>query len=189
VRPPIAPGFLGPNDHLAARAELDLPPGIPVVVVSGGGWGMGDLLGAAEVAQQVIPDGMVVCLAGRNEQAYSALNEHFANDGGVRVLGFTSQMPELLDAADVLIHTTGGTTALEARATGCPLINYGTGVAHVRAHARALQQWGVAEWSPTRAALGPALRRALASGRRAPLEADGLPSAADLILQVAAPRT
>jgi hypothetical protein len=29
--------------------------------------------------------------------------------------GFTARMPELLAASDVLVHTTGGTTMLEAR--------------------------------------------------------------------------
>ena len=66
-------------------------------------------------------------------------------------------MPELLAASDALIHTTGGTTALEARVVGCPVINYGMGPAHVRAHARAMAARGLAEWAPNRAALPAAL--------------------------------
>jgi UDP-N-acetylglucosamine:LPS N-acetylglucosamine transferase len=101
------------------------------------------------------------------------------------VLGFTEQMPELLAAADVLIHTTGGTTALEARILGCALINYGTGPAHVRAHARALANLGLAWWAPDEAALPGALRQALARGRTAPPTLHGLADAAELIAQLA----
>jgi processive 1,2-diacylglycerol beta-glucosyltransferase len=185
VRPMIDSRFLEPPNRADARVQLRLPLERPVVVVSGGGWGMGDLLGAAEIARDVVKDGLVVAAAGRNETAHSALGARFAGDSTVRVLGFSDQMPALLNAADALIHTTGGTTALEARAVGCPLINYGTSVAHVREHARALSDLGLAEWAPDRSSLGPALRRALASGRQPAVEFDALPRAADVIVEVA----
>jgi UDP-N-acetylglucosamine:LPS N-acetylglucosamine transferase len=145
---------------------------------------MGDLIGAVEIARDVAANGLVIVVAGRNESVYSALTSRFSADPRVRVLSFTDQMPALLGATDALIHTTGGTTALEARAVGCPLINYGTGVAHVRAHARALADLGVAEWAPDRSSLGPALHRALAAGRRPALEVGALPCAADVIVEV-----
>jgi UDP-N-acetylglucosamine:LPS N-acetylglucosamine transferase len=185
VRPPIDHRYVEPLDWTPARAELGLPMDRPVAVVSGGGWGMGDLVGAAEIAHGVLTDGLVVALAGRSDDAHRALSGRFARDRGVRVLGFTHQMPELLTAADVLIHTTGGTTALEARAVGCPLINYGTAVAHVRAHARAMEELGLAAWAQDRPALEPALRRTLAAGRNAPMKFDLLPGAADVIVGVA----
>jgi processive 1,2-diacylglycerol beta-glucosyltransferase len=185
VRPAIDERYMQPLDRTSARAELGLPMDIPVVIVSGGGWGLGDLTGAAEVAHGTLSDGLVVVLAGRNEDAHAALSARFAQDRGVRVMGFMHQMPELLMAADALIHTTGGTTALEARVVGCPLINYGTGVAHVRAHARALAELGLALWAPDREALAPALRATLAAGRRPPAAVGGLPRAADVVVDVA----
>lgn len=185
VCPMIDQRFLAPLDLADARAWLRLPTERPVVVVSGGGWGMGDLVGATEIARDVAVDGLVLAVAGRNESAHAALTVRFAGDPRVRVLGFTDQMPALLGAADALIHTTGGTTALEARAVGCPLINYGAGVAHVRAHARALSDLGLAEWAPDRSSLGPALRRALMAGRQPAIEVDALPRAADVIVELA----
>ncbi len=185
VRPAIDARYLRPLDRTLARAELGLPTDQPVVVVSGGGWGLGDLSGAVEVSRGVLADGLVVALAGRNEDARAALRATFRQDRGVRVMGFTQQMPELLMAADALIHTTGGTTALEAKVVGCPLINYGTGVAHVRAHARALAELGLALWAPDRLALAPALRATLAAGRHPPAMLDGLPPAADVVVGVA----
>jgi UDP-N-acetylglucosamine:LPS N-acetylglucosamine transferase len=97
-------------------------------------------------------------------------------------------MPELLAAADALVHTTGGTTALEARVVGCPLINYGTGPAHVRAHAQAMAKLGLAEWASGRRSLGAALSRTLARERPAPLATDGLPDAASVVVDLARSR-
>ncbi len=124
----------------------------------------------------------MVCLAGRSERAYARLEALYGADRRVRVLGFTERMPELLSASDALIHTTGGTTALEARIVGCPLINYGTGPAHVRAHARAMAGRGLAEWAPDRAALPAALLRTLEQARPAPLQTAQLPDAAELVV-------
>ena len=53
------------------------------------------------------------------------LAERFADRERVRVLGFTDRMPDLLAAADVLVHSTGGVTCLEAMARGCPVVSYG----------------------------------------------------------------
>jgi UDP-N-acetylglucosamine:LPS N-acetylglucosamine transferase len=185
VRPLIDRRFLAAVSREGARSALDLPQEARVVLVSGGGWGLGDLAGATDVALSTRPDATVICLSGRSPRTRASLRAAFQDDPRVRVLDFTDQMPEWLAASDVLIHTTGGTTALEARCAGCPLINYGTGVAHVRAHARALAKWGVAEWAQDRAALGPGLARTLARGRPAPLAIDELPDAAELVAEVA----
>jgi UDP-N-acetylglucosamine:LPS N-acetylglucosamine transferase len=155
------------------------------VLVSGGGWGLGDLTGATEVALAAVPDGIVICLAGRSARIRQELLGAYANDSRVRVLGFTEEMPDLLAAADALVHTTGGTTALEARVVGCPLVNYGTSVAHVRAHARAMAAQGLADWAPDRDALGPALARTLARPRPEPVAIEALPNAAELVVRLA----
>ena len=56
----------------------------------------------------------------------------------VRVLGFTEQMPALLAAADVLVHSTGGVTCLEAMARGCPVVSYGLPVGHAKINTQAM---------------------------------------------------
>jgi hypothetical protein len=110
-----------------------------LVIVSGGGWGVGDIAGAVKVLAR-IPDTTVVCLAGKNEPARAKLSARFADDPRVQVLGFTDQMSELLAAADVLVHSTGGVTCLEAMARGCPVISYGLPVGHAKINTRAMAQ-------------------------------------------------
>ena len=106
-----------------------------MVVVSGGGWGVGDLAGAVD-RLTAIPDATVICLAGRNSVEQERLGRRFAAIERVRVLGFTDQMPDLLAAADVLVHSTGGVTCLEAMARGCPVVSYGLAVGHAKLNTR-----------------------------------------------------
>jgi len=139
VRPLIAAEFLEPRDRLAARRALGLPSRGHVVVVSGGGWGVGDLAGAVAELER-IPDTTVVCVAGRNELVHAQLTERFRDSDRVRVLGFTQQMPELLAAADALVHSTGGVTCLEAMARGCPVVSYGLPVAHAKLNTKRMAE-------------------------------------------------
>ena len=139
VKPLIAAEFLEPHDGAAAREALGLPGDGRVIAVSGGGWGVGDIEGAVRRLLE-IPDATLVCLAGRNEPAQRRLERTFAAEPRVHVLGFTDQMPELLSAADVLVHSTGGVTCLEAKARGCPVVSYGLPVGHARINTAAMAQ-------------------------------------------------
>ncbi len=79
-----------------------------------------------------------MCLAGRNDQLAERLGALFADEPRVHVYGFTDKMPDLLAAADVLVHSTGGVTCLEARAAGTPVVSYGLPVGHARLNTRAM---------------------------------------------------
>ena len=138
VRPLISAEFLQPRCPLRARRELGLPEHGRTVVVSGGGWGMGDLEGAVREFIGVEEVTSIVCLAGRNEHLATKLRRSFAHEPRVHVYGFTDRMPELLAAADVLVHSTGGVTCLEAMAAGTPVVSYGLPVGHARVNTRAM---------------------------------------------------
>ena len=99
---------------LDARRALGLPDAGKVVLVSGGGWGVGDVEGAVVEALSIADVVCVVCLCGRNEDLRRRLLARFGKEARVRVEGFTEEMPEWLAAADVLVHSTGGLTVLEA---------------------------------------------------------------------------
>jgi processive 1,2-diacylglycerol beta-glucosyltransferase len=138
VRPLISADFLGPRCPLQARRALGLPEGGRMVVVSGGGWGVGDIEGAVRELSGLTEVSSIVCLAGRNEELAEGLKRAFADEPVVRVLGFTDKMPQLLAAADVLVHSTGGVTCLEAKAAGTPVVSYGLPVGHARLNTRAM---------------------------------------------------
>jgi processive 1,2-diacylglycerol beta-glucosyltransferase len=138
VRPLISGEFLEPRCPRQSRRALGLPEEGRMVVVSGGGWGVGDVEGAVREFIRVPEASSIVCLAGRNEQLAAKLGRSFAQEPRVHVLGFTDKMPELLAAADVLVHSTGGVTCLEAMAAGTPVVSYGLPVGHARVNTRAM---------------------------------------------------
>jgi processive 1,2-diacylglycerol beta-glucosyltransferase len=136
VQPLISREFLEQRCPIAARRALGLPETGRMVVVSGGGWGVGDIAGAVREFTAVPEVSSIVCLTGRNEQLAHKLQQAFAEVPRVHVYGFTDKMPELLTAADVLVHSTGGVTCLEAMAAGTPVVSYGLPVGHARVNTR-----------------------------------------------------
>src|SRR5205085_7723027 len=128
-----------PVDRAAARRELGLPADRPVVVVSGGGWAVGDLAGAARAAVQVGAHAIVLC--GRNDELRGRMDAI----EGVDAWGFTDRMSDLLGAADVLVHSTAGLTILEAQIRGTRVISYGYGAGHIRVNNRAFAQLDMAD--------------------------------------------
>jgi len=138
VSPLISAEFTTPRCPLQARRALDLPEAGRMVVVSGGGWGVGDITGAVRELLREPEVSAIVCLAGRNEQLRERLSADFAGHERVHVYGFTDEMPRLLAAADVLVHSTGGVTCLEAKAAGTPVVSYGLPVGHARLNTRAM---------------------------------------------------
>ena len=185
VRGLTTPGFDVPVDPAQARAALGLPADGRVVVVSGGGWAVGDLRGAVTAALAAAPDVHAVALCGRNDAVRRSLERAFAGDRRVTVMGFTDRMSDVLAAADVLVHSTAGLTVLEALIRGARVISYGWGVAHIRINNRAYAGFGLADVVADPRALTPAIRRALASPRRPDLSYGQRPHAADRVLALA----
>jgi processive 1,2-diacylglycerol beta-glucosyltransferase len=143
VRPLISAEFLRSRCPLQARRALGLPEEGRIVVVSGGGWGVGDVTGAVRALCRVPEVSAIVCLAGRNEPLEDKLSGAFAGEPRVHVYGFTEEMPQLMAAADALVHSTGGVTCLEAKAAGIPVISYGLPVGHARINTRAMAALGL----------------------------------------------
>jgi UDP-N-acetylglucosamine:LPS N-acetylglucosamine transferase len=175
--------FTSPPAREAAREELGFDGDGSIVVVSGGGWGVGDLRGATDEAL-IAGAARVVVLAGNNDAMRAALTEAYAGDARVQVWGFTDRMVTLLAAADVLVHATAGLTVLEAAMCGCRVISYGWARGHVRVNNSAYERLGMAAVARKRPQLARALRDAL-DAPPLPGDVPDLPFAADLVLALA----
>ena len=177
--------FRVPRSAAAARQALGLPDHGAVVLVSGGGWGVGDVVGAIAEALQIEGVTQVVCLCGHNRSLYDRVRVAFASEPRVRAEGFTTQMPEWMAASDVLVHSTCGLTVLEALMRGCPVVSYGWGRGHIRRNDAALRRFGLADVAGGRRELRAALARAISRPRRIDPRFGELPSAASFVIELA----
>jgi len=181
MRPPISRDFLMPRTRVAAREALGVPAHARLVLVSGGGWGVGDLEGSIDAALSG-EDTLVVCIAGRNDSAREKLTQRYADNERVQVLGFTEQMSDWMAAADAMVHSTAGLTVLEAHIRGCPVVSYGFSAGHLRANNAAFERFGLAEVARSEHELASTLRH-LTRERRSPDSSfASLPSIASRVL-------
>jgi UDP-N-acetylglucosamine:LPS N-acetylglucosamine transferase len=182
----IDPAYLDAPAPAEARRALDLPAEGGVVAVSGGGWGVGDMTGAARAALSVEGVSAVVCLCGHNDALRRRLDATFAGEPRVRVLGFLERMVDAMVAADVLVHSTAGLTVLEAWMLGCRPISYGWAIGHIRLNDRAFRRFGIAQVVTAEADLRPAIAAALVAPRVSRVEEFArLPAAAEVVLEAA----
>jgi UDP-glucose 4-epimerase len=183
MRPPISRDFLMPRTRRDAREALDVPAHARVVLVSGGGWGVGDLEGAIRSALSS-EDTLAVCITGRNEAAKEKLEKTFADNEQVRILGFTEQMSDWMAAADAMIHGTAGLTVLEAHIRGCPVVSYGFSAGHLRANNAAFERFGLAEVAGSSHELESVLRHVTRERQSPDSSFASLPSIASRALTV-----
>jgi UDP-N-acetylglucosamine:LPS N-acetylglucosamine transferase len=184
VRGLSRPEFTHPPSREAARTRLGLDPDPPLVLVSGGGWGIGDLERAARVALER-PGVTVTCLCGSNAALRERLARTFAAEPRLRAEGFTDDMCAWLSAADVLVHSTAGLTVLEAQMCGTWAISYGWGIGHIRLNNRAYERFGLADVATSPDQLRAALERRLGAPRPRDHSFAMLPVAADEVLALA----
>jgi len=182
AKPPTSPSFLAARSRADARRALGLPAEGKVIAVSGGGWGVGDLLGATRTALAAEPKATVLCLCGRNDKLRARVAKSLGDEPRLRLMGFTDRMGDVLAASDALIHSSAGLTVLEAIIRGCPVISYGFGYGHVRASNHALERFGLAQVVQSTRDLAPALDRALAHRPDPDPSFARRPSTASLIL-------
>jgi len=123
---PIHPKFDDVTGSKAQlRAQLDLPPGVPVVMLMAGGEGGGKLLSTSlALARARLPIELVV-VCGRNEALEQKLLELSATlPTPMHVLGFTDKIPEYFRAVDLLVTKAGPGTLAEANAAQLPVVVY-----------------------------------------------------------------
>jgi len=119
---PIHPAFSEPLDPLQCRAKHGLTGDRPVILQLAGGFGVGpieDLFDAVLTVEAAVE---LVVVTGRNEVLQQRLQQRTPpSRHRVHVLGYTTQMHELMTAADLVMTKPGGLTTSEALACGAAL--------------------------------------------------------------------
>ncbi|WP_370144889.1 glycosyltransferase [Streptacidiphilus sp. EB129] len=161
---PLAPAaFAEPTDaadRLALRAELGVPADRRMALMMTGSMGLGDVMAGVRALREV-QHTVPVVLCGRNER----LRLRIAALPGVVALGWRTDVPALMAAADVLVHNAGGLSLTEAMVAGLPAVSYEVLSGHGRANAATLARSGLAPWPRDPERLAEAVAQQAARGR------------------------
>jgi processive 1,2-diacylglycerol beta-glucosyltransferase len=117
---PIAAKFSSRIDPHAVRRTLGLRDDQPVLLVLSGGFGMGPVAEILAELDKVPQPLQIVVVTGRNEELRRALAAQTWKHP-THVLGFSTNMHELMTVADLILTKPGGLTTSEALALGKPL--------------------------------------------------------------------
>jgi processive 1,2-diacylglycerol beta-glucosyltransferase len=117
---PVSGRFAQPLNARAIRKSAGLRDDLPVVLVLSGGLGMGPMAELLAALDRVDTPLQVLAVAGRNATLRTELAAREARHP-TRVMGFVSNMHELMAAADLVVTKPGGLTTAEALALGRPL--------------------------------------------------------------------
>ncbi|KOV30050.1 galactosyldiacylglycerol synthase [Streptomyces sp. XY152] len=159
--PVVAPGFFAPAAGAAQwRQRFERYAfGRPPVVLSAGAWGAASQLDETArllAAASFLP----IVLCGRNER----LRARLAGLPGTLVPDWVADMPGLLRAARVLVDNAAGQTAVQALASGLPVVGYRPLPGHGAEGVRRMAALGVSEIASDAASLLHALLRLSADG-------------------------
>ncbi|MHB1561495.1 MAG: MGDG synthase family glycosyltransferase, partial [Isosphaeraceae bacterium] len=124
---PIDPVFAARKDKGAMRRKHGLEADRFTILVSAGGFGVGPVGHMMKALGQLGHSARVVAVCGRNEALRAELAETVAafpatSKVDFTLLGFTTEMDELMTAADLFVGKPGGLTTSEALAKGLPMV-------------------------------------------------------------------
>lgn len=109
------------KDTAQSKDRLGLDPSKPTVLMMGGSLGLGDLEPAVLALDKAQSDFQLVTITGKNKEAAHKL-ENLDTQHSFLVNGYVTNMPEWIQASDLVISKPGGLTSSEVLAAGKPMI-------------------------------------------------------------------
>jgi len=117
---PISAKFSARIDTAGVRKQYGLRDDLPILLVLSGGFGMGPVAEILAALDQIETPFQSLVVAGRNDRLRRELAAQDRRHP-THVLGFVTNMHELMAVADLLLTKPGGLTTSEALAMGKPL--------------------------------------------------------------------
>ncbi len=120
---PIDPIFAESKDRYAMREKFGLDRDSSTILVSAGGFGVGNIEHLLEALSDLQTPSQIVAICGRNKELKTKLEklarEKLNNERVTfKPIGFTREMDEYMSAADLIVGKPGGLTTSEALAKG-----------------------------------------------------------------------
>ncbi|MBI2808000.1 MAG: glycosyltransferase [Planctomycetes bacterium] len=120
---PIHPVFSTPKDRRACIARHGLADDRPIVLQLSGGFGVGPIEKIFHALLGIERPIQLVTITGRNEQLKAQLAKvKPPQRHKVKVMGFTKEIDELMQAADLVVTKPGGLTTSEVLARGAVMV-------------------------------------------------------------------
>ncbi|HEY0240919.1 MAG TPA: glycosyltransferase [Friedmanniella sp.] len=118
---PVRAGLDAPVDRPAVRRKHRLREDLPTVLISAGAAGGDYVRAIVGQVQRIATPHQTVVVCGRNAALKASIDASTFGDDRVRVLGYTTDMPELLAVADLFVGKPGGLSSSECMAVGLPM--------------------------------------------------------------------
>lgn len=120
---PIDPVFAIEKDKIATREKLGFEKDKLTILVSAGGFGVGNIEHLLESLSDLQTPSQIVAICGRNEELKTKLEklakQKLNNERVIfKPIGFTKEMDEYMSASDLIVGKPGGLTTSEALAKG-----------------------------------------------------------------------
>ncbi|HZZ77836.1 MAG TPA: glycosyltransferase [Gemmataceae bacterium] len=120
---PIHPVFSTPKDRNECIARHGLAADRPIVLQLSGGFGVGPIERIFHALLSVEKPIQLVTITGRNEALKKELSKiKPPGQHKVKVMGFTKEIDELMQAADLVVSKPGGLTTSEVLARGAVMV-------------------------------------------------------------------
>ncbi len=121
---PVHPRFAEDISAAAAREKLGLPQDKKIVLLMFGSVGCGKIEKLCKHLIRMLGRDCLICLImGSNVKLKKRIDERFAEDGRIRTVAYTPEVPLYMKAADVFVSKAGGLSSTEAAVTGVPLVH------------------------------------------------------------------
>ena len=148
---PISKRFSEVYNTSAIYKQFDLDPSKKTILFFGGGeFGLGkDKTVAILRALASFQNIQVIAISGKNEkmkEAFTQLVHEYHKEDCIKVLSYTTQVPELMAISDLVITKPGGLTSSESLACGLPMIVINPIPGQEEENALFLEKSGVAVW-------------------------------------------
>ncbi len=185
---PTHPVFNLHKDRVAMRRKHGWREDLPALLLSAGGFGAGN---AAQMVERLVKarlEAQIVAVCGKSAALKSALEK--IDSPLLRVIGFTTEMDELMSAADLMMGKPGGLTTAESLIKGLGWIVVNPIPGQEERNAIHLLEEGVGVWCNNLHTLGYKVRTLLEQpGRVATMRANasrlGTPDAAAKVARLA----
>src|SRR5205807_1521730 len=120
---PIDYSFTVKHDERATRLRHGINDRLPIVLLMGGGMGPTRMDEVARDLADAKVGAHLIAIAGKDDRARRRLERVRVKDRmSLRVLGWTDDVPALMQAAAILVTKPGGLTMLEAASCSLPLV-------------------------------------------------------------------